>query len=239
MNGRNVAAALSVIESAPLATPSDDGVSAFLRARPRLFGIAYRMLGSVAEAEDIVQDVWVRWQTTDRSRVRNPPAFLAAVTARLAINVLQSARARREGSYASQCLTEPIDTSADPTFGTERAEALRFAVLLLLERLSPTERAAYVLREAFNYPYRKIADILRMKEPNVRQVVTRARVHVSGRRRAPVRSTSPERLFNAFAAASRTGDLTGLERLLVSDVISNSEKRCDHSLEAFDNLVVS
>jgi RNA polymerase sigma-70 factor, ECF subfamily len=226
MNGRNVAAALSVIEAAPRATPSDDGVSAFLRARPRLFGIAYRMLGSVAEAEDIVQDVWVRWQTTDRSRVRNPPAFLAAATARLAINVLQSARARREGSYASQYLTEPIDTSADPAFGAERAEALKFAVQLLLEKLSSTERAAYVLREAFNYPYRKIADILRMKETNVRQVVTRARVHVSGRRRVLVRSTLQHRLFNAFVAASRTGDLTRLEHLLVSDVISNSEKRC-------------
>ena len=226
MNGRNVAAALSVIESAPLPTPSDDGVPAFLRARPRLFGIACRMLGSVAEAEDIVQDVWVRWQTTDRSRVRNPPAFLAAATARLAINVLQSARARREGFYASQCLTEPIDTSADPAIGAERAEALKCAVLLLLETLSSTERAAYVLREGFDYPYRKIADILRMKETNVRQVVTRARVHVSGRRRAPVRSTSQHCLFNAFVAASRTGDLTRLERLLVSDVISNSEKRC-------------
>jgi RNA polymerase sigma factor (sigma-70 family) len=227
MNGRNVAAALSVIEAAPLATPSDDGLSAFLRARPRLFGIAHRMLGSVAEAEDIVQDVWVRWQTTDRSRVCNPPAFLAAATARLAINVLQSARARREGSYASQCLTEPIDTSTDPAFGAERTEALQFAVLLLLEKLSPTERAAYVLREAFNYPYRTIAAILRMKETTVRQVVTRARVHVSGRRRAPVRSTSQYRLLNAFVTASRTGDLTRLERLLVSDVISNSEKRCD------------
>jgi RNA polymerase sigma factor (sigma-70 family) len=233
---RTVAAALSVIASAPLTKASDDGVAAFLRARPRLFGTAYRMLGSVAEAEDIVQDVWVRWQTTDRSRVRNPPSFLAAATARLAINVLQSARARREGSYASQCLTEPIDTSADPAFGAERAEALKLAVLLLLEKLSPIERTAYVLREAFNYPYRKIADILRMKEANVRQVVTRARVRVSGRRRAPVKSTSEHRLFNAFVAASRTGDLTRLERLLVSDVISNSEKRCGHSLEALDNL---
>jgi Sigma-70, region 4 len=151
--------------------------------------------------------------------------------------VLQSARARREGSYASQYLTEPIDTSADPAFGAERAEALKFAVLLLLEKLSSAERAAYVLREAFNYPYRKIADILRMKETNVRQVVTRARVHVSGRRRVLVRSTLQHRLFNAFVAASRTGDLTRLEHLLVSDVISNSEKRCGRSLEAFDNLV--
>jgi RNA polymerase sigma-70 factor (ECF subfamily) len=183
------------------------------------------MSGSVAEAEDIVQDVWVRWQTTDRSRVRNPPAFLATATARLAINVRQSARVRREGFSASQCLTEPIDLSADPAFRAERAEALKSAVVLLLEKLSPAERAAYVLREAFDYSYRTIADILRMKEANVRQVVTRARVHVSGRQRAPVKSTSQHRLSSAFVAASRTGDLTRLERLLVSDVMSSSEKR--------------
>ena len=134
----------------------DDGLSAFLCARPRLFGIAYRMLGSAAEAEDIVQDVWVRWQTTDRSPVRNPLAFLVTATTRLAINVLQSARARRE-TAAGPSLPEPVDTSTDPGLGAERGEALNLAVLLLLEKLSPTERAAYVLREAFNHPYREIA----------------------------------------------------------------------------------
>ena len=109
--------------TASLATCPDDGLSAFLRARPRLFGIAYRMLGSAAEAEDIVQDVWVRWQTTDRSPVRNPLAFLVAATTRLAINVLQSARARRE-TCAGSWLPEPVDTSTDPGLGAERGEAL-------------------------------------------------------------------------------------------------------------------
>jgi RNA polymerase sigma-70 factor, ECF subfamily len=163
----------------------DDGLSAFLSVRPRLFGIAYRMLGSAAEAEDIVQDVWLRWQTTDRSVVRDVPAFLATTTTRLAINVIQSARSRRE-TYVGPWLPEPVDTSADPGVEAERGEALQFAVLVLLEKLSPTERAAYVLREAFDYPYRDIAEILRLEEANTRQLVTRARKNVADGRRAPV-----------------------------------------------------
>ena len=135
---------------------SDDGVSVFESVRPRLFGIAYRMLGSAAEAEDIVQDAWLRWQGTDRSAVENPPAFLATATTRLAITFAQSARSRRE-TYIGPWLPEPVDTSGDPRLGAERAEALEFAVLLLLEKLSPTERAAYVLREAFDYSYDQIA----------------------------------------------------------------------------------
>jgi RNA polymerase sigma factor (sigma-70 family) len=208
-------------EGSRFASP-DDGLSAFLSARPRLFGVAYRMLGSAAEAEDIVQDVWVRWQTTDRSAVRNPLAFLVAATTRLAINVLQSARARRETSVGPW-LPEPVDTSTDPGLGAERCEALSFAVLLLLEKLPTTERAAYVLREAFNYPYREIADILRVQEANARQLVTRAREHVSGGRRAPVSPTEQRRLLNAFVAAARTGDLARLERLFTSDVASTSD----------------
>ena len=165
----------------------DDGLSVFVSVRPRLFGIAYRMLGSAAEAEDIVQDVWLRWQTTDRSVVLNPPAFLATTTTRLAINLAQSARSRRE-TYVGPWLPEPVDTSSDPHLGAERGEALEFAVLLLLEKLSPTERAAYILREAFNYPYEDIADILQLAEANTRQLVTRARKHLADGRREPMRS---------------------------------------------------
>ncbi len=135
---------------------NDDGVSVFESVRPRLFGIAYRMLGSAAEAEDIVQDAWLRWQGTDRSAVADPPAFLATATTRLAITFVQSARSRRE-TYIGPWLPEPVDTSGDPRLGAERAEALEFAVLLLLEKLSPTERAAYILREAFDYSYDQIA----------------------------------------------------------------------------------
>src|SRR5215213_7488444 len=121
----------------------DTALREFEEVRPRLFGIAYRMLGTVAEAEDVVQSAWLRWQTADRSAVREPAAFLATTVTRLAINQLESARARRE-VYIGPWLPEPIDTSADPALGAERAEALELAVVLLLERLSPAERAAYV-----------------------------------------------------------------------------------------------
>jgi RNA polymerase sigma-70 factor (ECF subfamily) len=206
--------------AAPLGGPAD-GLSAFLNARPRLFSIAYRMLGSAAEAEDIVQDVWIRWQTTDRRQVCNPVAFLVTATTRLAINVLQSARARREADVGPS-LPELVDPSPDPGLGAERGEALNLAVLLLLERLSPTERAAYVLREAFNYPYRQIADTLRVEEANARQLVTRAREHVSGGRRAPVSPAEQRCLLDAFVAAATTGDLARIERLFSSDVTSTS-----------------
>jgi RNA polymerase sigma-70 factor (ECF subfamily) len=155
----------------------DDGLSTFLRVRPRLFGIAHRMLGSAADAEDVVQDVWMRWQTTDRTSVRNTTAFLTTMTTRLAINVTQSARARREVSVG-EWLPEPIDGSAHPGSDMEQREAIESGLLVLLGHLSRKERLAYILREAFDYPYRDIAGVLRLREANARQVVTRARRHV-------------------------------------------------------------
>jgi len=203
-------------------TAHDDGLSVFETVRPRLFGIAYRMLGSAVEAEDIVQDAWLRWQGTDRSNVVDPPAFLATATTRLAITFATSARSRRE-SYIGPWLPEPIDTSCDPRIGAERAEALEFAVLLLLEKLSPTERAAYILREAFDYSYGQIADIIRSSEANARQLVTRARKHISDGRRKAVSSSEQKRLLNAFIVASQKGDLPALERLFASDVVSYAD----------------
>jgi RNA polymerase sigma-70 factor (ECF subfamily) len=201
---------------------NDDGLSEFVNMRPRLFGIAYRMLGSSVEAEDIVQDAWMRWQSTDRSVVRDPPAFLVTTTTRLAINVAQSARSRHE-EYVGPWLPEPVDTSTDPRLGAERGEALEFAVLILLEKLSPTERAAYVLREAFDYPYREIAEILRLSEANTRQIVTRARKHISDERHVPVSYSERERLLTAFIAAAQRGDLPALEGLFASEVVSYSD----------------
>jgi len=128
----------------------DRATSTFLSVRPRLFGIAYRMLGTGAEAEDIVQEVSLRWQSTDRSVVRDVTAFLVTTTVRLAISLSESAHSRRE-TYIGSWLPEPVDTTADPTLGADRGEALEMAVLILLEKLSPDERAAYVLREAFDY----------------------------------------------------------------------------------------
>lgn len=200
----------------------DDGLAVFISVRPRLFGIAYRMLGSAVEAEDVVQDAWMRWQTTDRSVVVNPAAFLVTTTTRLAINVAESARSRRE-TYVGPWLPEPVDTSGDPRLGAERGEALELAVLLLLEKLTPTERAAYTLREAFEYPYREIADVLQLTEANTRQLVTRARKHIADGRRASVSNAERSRFLNAFISAARNGDLLGLETLFASDVVSMSD----------------
>jgi len=200
----------------------DDGLSAFAPVRPRLFGIAYRMLGSAAEAEDVVQDVWLRWQSMNRSTVENPPAYLATTATRLCINLAQSAHTRHE-TYIGTWLPEPVDTSSDPTVGAERGEALRLAILLLLEKLSPTERAAYVLREAFDYPYRQIADILQMEEANVRQLVSRARKHIEDGRRTSVSSNEQRRFLEAFIAAAQKGDMTALEGLFAEDVASYSD----------------
>ncbi|WP_127505667.1 RNA polymerase sigma-70 factor [Actinoplanes solisilvae] len=197
----------------------DEATRVFMEVRPRLFGIAYRMLGSAAEAEDLVQDVWMRWQMYDRETVENPAAFLATTTTRLAINHLQSARVRRE-TYVGPWLPEPIDTSADPYLGAETGNALEFAVLMLLEKLSPTERAAYVLREAFDYPYGQIADILQSNEPAVRQIVSRARKHVAGERKAPVSVSAQRELLATFITAARSGDLQGLEKLFAAEVAS-------------------
>jgi RNA polymerase sigma-70 factor (ECF subfamily) len=200
----------------------DDGLSAFAGVRPRLFGIAYRMLGSAAEAEDVVQDVWMRWQSTNRNVVENPPAYLATTTTRLCINLAQSAHSRHE-SYTGTWLPEPVDTSADPGIGAERGEALKLAVLLLLYKISPTERAAYVLREAFDYPYRQIADILQMEEANARQLVSRARKHIEDGRRTPVSSSEQRRLLEAFIAAAQQADMAALEGLFAEDVVSTSD----------------
>jgi RNA polymerase sigma-70 factor (ECF subfamily) len=200
----------------------DEAVAIFTSVRPRLFGIVYRILGSVTEAEDLVQDVWLRWQTCDRGAVVNPAAFLATTTTRLAINALQSARARRE-TYIGPWLPEPVDTSADPHLGAERGEALEFATLMLMEKLTPNERAAYVLREAFDYPYARIGDILQSSEPAVRQLVSRARKHVTGEKRAPVTAAAQKQLLTTFIAAARSGDTTTLERLFAAEVTSLSD----------------
>ncbi|MFI6263022.1 RNA polymerase sigma-70 factor [Micromonospora sp. NPDC051006] len=203
-------------------TAPSDAVRAFDAVRPRLFGIAYRMLGSVADAEDIVQDTWLRWQQADRSAVRDVAAFLATTTTRLALNAATSARARRE-SYVGPWLPEPIQTSADPATRAEQGEALGLALLLLLQRLTPAERAVYVLHEAFDYPFRQIAEILEITEVNARQLGRRARAHLVEERHAPVAPADHDRLLHAFLAAARSGDLGQLEELLAKDAVSYSD----------------
>ncbi|NJP31808.1 RNA polymerase sigma-70 factor [Micromonospora thermarum] len=201
---------------------STDALRVFDTVRPRLFGIAYRMLGTVQDAEDIVQDTWLRWQHTDRSAVRDATAFLVTATTRLALNAATSARARRE-SYVGPWLPEPVQTSVDPATRAEQGEALGLAVLLLLQRLTPTERAVYVLREAFDYPFRQIAEVLDITEAYARQLGRRARTHLAEERHTPVAPADHGRLLHAFLAAARSGDLGQLEKLLANDVVSYAD----------------
>jgi RNA polymerase sigma factor (sigma-70 family) len=176
-------------------------------------GIAYRILGRWSEAEDIVQDTWLRWQTCDRTAVQNSTAFLVTTATRLAINASQTARVRRE-SYVGRWLPEPVDTGNDPSSGVERSAALELGMLLLLEQLAPTERAAYVLRHAFDYPYPRIAELLQLTEANARQIVSRAGKHLMSERRRSAPRAEQRRLMHAFVAAARHGDIGALERVL-------------------------
>ena len=193
----------------------------FQRHRGRLFGIAYRMLGSATEAEDVLQDAWLRWQQATDD-VRDSAAYLATIVTRLSLTALTSARARRE-TYIGPWLPEPVATEGDPLLGAERAEALSLAVLLLLERLTPAERAAYVLREAFDYPFAQIALVLEVSEANARQLTTRARAHLDRERGAAVSAEQRDRLLAAITAAAQSGDLAALESLLAADVVSLSD----------------
>jgi RNA polymerase sigma-70 factor, ECF subfamily len=199
---------------------SETDATTFEAVRPRLFGIAYRVLGGRSEAEDVVQDTWIRWQRTDRREVRSPDAFLTTATTRLAINAAQSARARHEAPSAVS-LPEPIDPSADPTVAVEREEEVGLAVRTLLEKLSPTERAVFVLRDAFDYPYRQIADVLALSEANARQLLVRARARLGSERRRPVSGSEHRRLLAAFTTASEHADLAPLERLLADEVVAS------------------
>jgi len=200
-----------------------DGLSLFTEARPRLFGIAYRMLGNAAEAEDVVQDVWLRWQCANRSIVDNPSAFLATTTTRLCINRVQSARSRHE-TYIGIWLSEPVDSSADPELGAERIESLKSAILLVFEKLSPTERAVYILREAFDYSYDRIAEILQIEEVNTRQLVSRARKRIADGRRTFLRSGQERRFLGVFMSAAKNGNMAALETFFIEDISSYSAR---------------
>jgi RNA polymerase sigma factor (sigma-70 family) len=197
---------------------TDEAAADFEKVRPRLFWIAQQMLGRAADAEDVVQDVWVRWQGTDRTVVRDEVAFLVTITTRLALNAATSAHARRETTFAGP-LPEHDRRSVDPALGAERNEALEAAVRLLLERLSPVERAVYVLREAFDYPFRDIAGLLAIGEANARQLSRRARKHLAGQRCNPVDTAERDGLMEAFLEAARAGHMVRLVDLLVAAVV--------------------
>jgi RNA polymerase sigma-70 factor (ECF subfamily) len=201
---------------------------AFAACRPRLLGIAYGVIGELGEAEDVVQDAWLRWDGADRAEIRNAEAFLVTVTTRLAIDRLRSARHRRE-SYVGPWLPEPLVTDSDGAGGDpERiaieAEELSLALLGALERLDPVERAVLILRDAFDLEYAEIADVVARSPANVRQIAVRARRHAGDeRRRRPVSSEEEQRLATAFTTAALTGDLDGIRATLAADAILYSD----------------
>ncbi|MGW1074830.1 RNA polymerase sigma-70 factor [Streptomyces sp. NPDC002537] len=198
-----------------------DRVEEFESRRPRMFGLAYRMLGSADEAQDIVQDAYLRFGATEPGSVEYVGAWLAKVVTNLCLNRLASARAQRE-QYAGPWLPEPVLTS-DGTLGplesAERRDSVSCALLVLLERLTPTERAVYVLREAFAYGYREIAGVLDLGEANCRQLYRRAvgRIALPEARFEPSERVRHE-LVEAFVGAAREGDMAGLEKMLAADV---------------------
>lgn len=198
------------------------GLAEFETARPRLTGLAYRLLGSWAEAEDVVQDAWPKWAAVAGTAIANPDAYLTTMVTRLALTALDSARMRRV-QYVGPWLPEPVDTRADPALGAETAEALDLATLLLLERLTGPERAAVVLREAFAYDYPQLASVLGTTEASARQLVSRGRRALEGHRREQVSPDDRLRLVSAFVAAAQGGDLAALEAVLVPDAVAISD----------------
>lgn len=205
--------------------PPDDGFVAFERERGRLFGIAYRMLGSVVEAEDVLQDAYMRWHDAERATVENPSAFLVRLTTRLCLDVLKSARNQRT-AYVGPWLPEPFvaDDTDDPQRMQELADDLSTAFLLLLERLSPLERAVFLLRESFDFSFAEIAAIVGKTEPNCRQIARRARQHL-GAANAP-RAVDPaehDRLLRLFFQATQHGDVEGMIAMLAPDAVLLSD----------------
>lgn len=200
-------------------------LAVFDQHRPLLFSVAYRMLGSVADAEDILQEVYIRWQQCGDEDIRSPRAFLVTIVSRLCINHLQSARVQRE-EYVGQWLPEPVLTGAEsgPFEIMETGEALSIAFLVLLERLTPIERAVFLLREIFEYEYSEIASIVGQNETNCRQILRRARQHVSAMRpRFKVSARKQNDLLQRFVEAIKNSDMDGLLNLLAHDVVLYSD----------------
>jgi RNA polymerase sigma-70 factor (ECF subfamily) len=193
---------------------------AFAACRPRLLGIAYGLLGELTEAEDVVQDAWLRWNRADREAVRNAESFLVMVTTRLALDRLRSARARRE-VYVGPWLPEPLLTDPEtPETKAIEAERLNLALLGTLERLNPVERAVLVLRDVFDLEYAEIADVLEKTPANVRQIARRARDHAGDQnRRRPVSEEERDRLATEFLTAAASGDVDGIRKLLAADAV--------------------
>src|SRR5207244_19870 len=219
-NGRGEPVTSGGLRLSYLANRMETRAAVFDSARPLLFSIAYRMLGSVMDAEDLVQDAYLRWQEAPEAEVRSPHAYLATIVTRLAINHLRSARAKRE-AYVGPWLPEPLvtDQAADPSTAVELAESLSMAFLVLLERLSPIERAVFLLHEVFDFEYAEIARIVDKTEANCRQLLARARKRMGeSRARFQADPAQAKRLTQRFTEASVAGDLDGLLAVLAEDI---------------------
>jgi RNA polymerase sigma-70 factor (TIGR02957 family) len=191
----------------------------FVAHRNLLFTVAYEMLGSVADAEDVLQETWLRWAKVDLDTVRDQRAYLVRVTTRQALTRLRTLRRRKE-SYVGQWLPEPLLTTPDVAEDVELADSISMAMLLVLETLTPTERAVFVLREVFEVGYDEIAEAIDKSPPAVRQIAHRAREHVAARRpRGAVSATETRAALEAFSRAVETGDLQSLLNILAPDVV--------------------
>jgi len=191
----------------------------FEAQRPRLMRLAYRMLGSLAEAEDVVQDTWLRWRQVDRGDVQQPAAFLSRIVTRLCLDVMKSARARRE-TYVGEWLPEPLPDAADEIDHDD----LTLTLMLALERLSPLERAAFLLHDVFGVALDEVAATLDRDAAAVRQLAVRARRHVQDARpRYPVAHDEGNRIAEAFFAATRSGDIAALRSMLADNVVLQSD----------------
>ncbi len=198
-------------------SPGED--DPFVAHRALLFTVAYEMLGSAADAEDVVQETWLRWAEVDRAEVRDPRAYLVRIVTRQALNRLRTLVRRRE-DYVGEWLPEPLLTAPDVAEDVELAESVSMAMLTVLETLGPTERAVFVLREVFAMPYDEIADAVGKTSAAVRQIATRARKHVEARRpRVEVDRAEQQAVVDRFLAALRTGDLQGLLDVIAPDVV--------------------
>jgi RNA polymerase sigma-70 factor (TIGR02957 family) len=199
--------------------PSDPATEAFIAHRNLLFTVAYEMLGSAADAEDVLQETWVRWAGVDLGTVRDQRAYLVRITTRQALARLRTLSRRRE-SYVGSWLPEPLLTAHDVAEDVELADSVSMAMLLVLETLTPTERAVFVLREVFDLGYDEIAEAVGKSQATVRQIVHRARTHVAARRpREVVAPSETAGALEAFRRAIETGDLQRLLDILAPDVV--------------------
>lgn len=210
----------------------DNGTQTFEAQRPRLLRLAYRMLGSVAEAEDVVQDAWLRWQSVDPGAIDSPASFLSRIVTRLCLDVMKSARVRRE-SYVGSWLPEPMIEEPE----TVDEDDLTLTLMLALERLSPLERAAFLLHDVFSVPLDEVAVTVERDPAAVRQLAARARKHVQDARpRYPVARDEGSRIAEAFFIASRNGDTNALRSILAQNVVVHSDG--GGKVHAFRNPII-